>query len=103
MQDNGKEVMELLHKLLGELQPPFLKNKAPAAERIGADLFEIAAAEIGVVVSARKKLKTIAKVLGTKMVRKQLGGEKRNLTVDFVKKKILEKLDRKTVALAKIF
>ena len=57
---------------------PFIKkNVVPAAERIGADLFEIAAPEIGEVVSGRKKLETFAKDVGTKTVRKQLGGGKK--------------------------
>ena len=49
----------------------------PAAKRIGADLFEIAAPDIGEVVSGRKKLKTFAKDVGTKTVRKQMGGGKK--------------------------
>ena len=78
MQDSVEEVLELLHKLLGELQSPLLKKYiVPAAKRIGADLFEIAAPEIGEVVSGRKKLKTFAKDVGTKTVRKQLGGGKK--------------------------
>ena len=57
---------------------PFIKKYiVPAAKRIGADLFEIAAPEIGEVVSGRKKLKTFAKDVGTKTVRKQLGGGKK--------------------------
>ena len=58
---------------------PFIKKYIiPAAKRIGADLFEIAAApEIGEVVSGRKKLKTFAKDVGRKTVRKQLGGGKK--------------------------
>ena len=50
MQDNVEEVFEPLHKLLGELQ----KYIVLAAKRFGADLFEIAAPEIGEVVSGRK-------------------------------------------------
>ena len=49
----------------------------PAAKRIGADLFEIAAQEIGEVVSGQKKLKKFAKDVETKTVRKQLGGGKK--------------------------
>ena len=75
MQDNVEEVMVLLHKLLGELQFPFLKKYiVRAAKRIGANLFEIAAPEFGEVVSGRKKLKTFAKDVGTKTVRKKLRG-----------------------------
>ena len=77
MQGSVEEVLVLLHKLLGELQFPSLKNIVPAAKRIGADLFEIAAPEIGEVVSGRKKLKRFVKDVGTKIVRKHLGGGKK--------------------------
>ena len=54
MQNNVEEVLELLHKLLGELQSPLLKNYlVPAAKNIEADLFEIAVPEIEEVVSGR--------------------------------------------------
>ena len=53
------------------------QQEVPAAKRIGADLYEIAAPEIGEVVSGRKKLKTFANNVGTKTVRKQLGGGKK--------------------------
>ena len=63
---------------LGRTAIPFIKKYiVPAAKRIGADLFEIADPEIGEVVSGRKKLKTFAKDVGTKTVRKQLGGGKK--------------------------
>ena len=67
-----------LAQILGRTAIPFIKKYiVPAAKRIGADLFEIAAPEIGEVVSGRKKLKTFAKDVGTKTVRKQLGGGKK--------------------------
>ena len=57
MQDNVEEVLELLHKLLGELQSPFFKKiVVPAAKKNGEYLFQIAAPEV---VSGRKKLKTL--------------------------------------------
>ena len=78
MQDNVEEVLELLHKLLGELQSASLKECiVPAAKRIGADLFEIAAPEIGEILSGHKKLKTLAKDAGTKTFWKQLGFSKK--------------------------
>ena len=40
-------------------------------------MFEVAAPEFGEVVSGRKKLKTFAKDVGTKTVRKQLEGGKK--------------------------
>ena len=48
-----------------------------AAKRNETDLFEIAAPEIGEVVSGLKKLKTFAKNVGTKTVPKQLGSGKK--------------------------
>ena len=60
-----------LAQTLGRTAIPFIKKYiVPAAKRIGADLFEIAAPEIGEVVSGPKKLKTFAKDVGTKTVRK---------------------------------
>ena len=73
-----EEVLELLHKLLRELESHFFKNYiVPAAKIIGSDLFENAAPEIGEFVSGRKKLKIFAKDVGTKTVRKQLRGGKK--------------------------
>ena len=67
-----------LAQTLGRTAIPFIKKYiVPAAKRIGAGLFEIAAPEIGEVFSGRKKLKTFAKDVGTKTVRKQLGGGKK--------------------------
>ena len=53
---------------LGRTAIPFMKKYiVPAAERIGADLFEIAAPEIGEVVSGRKKnSKNLQKLLKQK-------------------------------------
>ena len=65
---------------------PFIeKFIVPAAKRIGADLFnlsEIAAPEIGEVVSGRKKLKTFAKEVGTKQFENSWVMEKRNPSVE---------------------
>ena len=66
-----------LAQSLGRTAIPFIKKcKVPAAKGIGAELLEFAAPEIGEVVSGRKILKTFAKDVGTKTVRKQLGGGK---------------------------
>ena len=74
------------------------------AKRIGAVLFEIAAPEIGENVSGRKKLQPFAKDVGTKEIGNNWEMEKRNLTVELVEPDaILEKVDQKTVALAKTF
>ena len=72
-------------KRFGALAQPVWKNAisfiqkflVPAAKGIGADLFETATPEIREVVSGRKKLKTIAKDVGTKTVPKQLGDGKK--------------------------
>ena len=53
------------------------------------------------VVSGRKKLKTVAKDVGTKTVRKQLGGGKKKSKRRIGS--ISRKVDRKPVALAKRF
>ena len=67
-----------------------------------SDSFEIAAPEIGEAVSRRKKLETFAKDVGTKSVRKQLEGEKRNPSV-VLEAPFLKKVVRKPIALAKTF
>ena len=77
MQDNVEKVLELL-QTLGRTAIPFIKKYiVQAAKRIGTDLFEIAAPEIGEVVCGRKTLKTFAKDVGTKTVRKELRGGKK--------------------------
>ena len=53
---------------------PFLRNYVvPAAKRIGADMLEFAAPEIGEVISGRKSFKTAAKSVEKQTLRKQLG------------------------------
>ena len=49
-----------------------------------------------------KKLKTFATDVGTKTVQKQLGSEKRNLSVELVEC-FLKEVDEKLVALAETF
>ena len=68
-------------------------------------MFEIAAPEIGEVVSGRKKLKTFAKDVGTKTVGKQLGGGKKKYKrrTGGTRSISQKKTDRKTVTLAKTF
>ena len=74
MQDNLEEVLELLHKLLGKLQSPLIKKfVVPAAKRIGADLFETAAPEIGEVVSGRKKSQNFCSRCGNKNTSETIG------------------------------
>ena len=93
----------VLAQTLGRTAIPLNKKYiVPAAERIGANLFEIAAPGIGEVVIGRKKLKTFAKDVGMKTVRKQLGGGK-NKSKCRTRRAFLEKVVRRSVALAKTF
>ena len=48
------------------------KYVVPAAERIGADLLELAAPEIGDVIRGRKPFKSVAKSVGKQTLKKQL-------------------------------
>ena len=72
-----------LAQTLVRIAIPFIKKHiVPAAKRIGADLFEISAPEIGEVFSGRKNSKPLQKLLKQKTNRKQLGMEKRNPSVE---------------------
>ena len=63
-----------LAQVIGRTAIPFLrKYVVPAAKRIGADMLEFAAPEIGEVFSGIKFFKTAAKSVGKKTLRKQLG------------------------------
>ena len=63
-----------LAQTLGRTAIPFIKKYiVPAAKRIGADLFEIAAPEIGEVVSGRKKTQNICKRCGNKNSSETIG------------------------------
>ena len=94
-----------LVQTLGRTAIPFIKKYIiPAAKRVGEDLFEFAAPEIGEFVSGRNKLKTFAKDVGTKQFGNNWEVEERNTSVELVKPDLfLKKLDRKSVALAKTF
>ena len=64
-----------LAQVIGRTTIPFLrKYVVPAAKRVGADLLEFAAPEIGEVISGRKSFKSAAKSVGKQTLRKQLGG-----------------------------
>ena len=68
-----------LGQVFGRTAIPFLrKNVVPAAKRIGADMLEFAAPEIGEVYSGRKYFKTAAKSVGKKTLKKQLGEGERS-------------------------
>ena len=63
-----------LAKVIGRTAIPFLRKYiVPAAKRVGADLLEFAAPEIGEVISGRKSFKSAAKSVGKQTLRKQLG------------------------------
>ena len=63
-----------LAQVIGRTAIPFLrKYVVPAAKRIGADMLEFAAPEIGEVFSGRKSFKSAAKSVGKQTLRKQLG------------------------------
>ena len=67
-----------LPQVFGRTANPFLhKYIVPAAERLAADLFELAAPEIAVVVSGRKSFRRIVKSVGTQTLRKQMGSGNR--------------------------
>ena len=86
-----------LAQTLGRTAIPFIKKYIiPAAKRIGGDLFGIAAPEIGESVHGRKKLKTFAKDVGRKTVRKQLGGGKKK-SKRRTRRAISQKISSKTI------
>ena len=63
-----------LAQVIGRTAIPFLRKYiVPAAKRIGADMLEFAAPEIGEVISGRKSFKTAAKSVGKQTLKKQLG------------------------------
>ena len=61
-------------QFIGRTAIPFLrKYVVPAAKRIGADMLEFAAPEIGEVFSGRKSFKSAAKSVAKQTLKKQLG------------------------------
>ena len=66
-----------LAQTIGRTAIPFLRRYVvPAAKRVGADLIEMAAPEIGIVLTGKKKFKSVAADVGKKTLRKQLGAER---------------------------
>ena len=66
-------------QVIGRTAIPFLrKYVVPAAERIGADMLEFAAPEIGEAFSGRKSFKSAAKSVGKNTLKKQLGDGSRS-------------------------
>ena len=69
-----------LAQTLGRTAIPFIKKYiVSSAKRIGADLFEIAAPEIGEVVSGRKKLENVCKRCWNKNSSKTAGRWKKEI------------------------
>ena len=63
-----------LEQVIGRTAIPFSRKFiVPAAKRIGADVLEFAAPEIGEVISGRKSFMSAAKSVGKQTLRKQLG------------------------------
>ena len=61
----------------GRTAIPFLRQYVEHTDkRVGADLIELPAAEIGNVLAGKKKFKSVATDVGKKTLRKQLGGGK---------------------------
>ena len=70
-----------LAQVIGRTAIPFLrKYVVPAAKRIGADVLEFAAPEIGEVFSGRKSFKSAATSVGKKTLKKKLGERSRKRT-----------------------
>ena len=68
-----------LAQVIGRTATPFLRKYiVPAAKRIGADMLEFTAPEIGEVISGRKSFKTAAKSVGKKTLKKPLGERSRS-------------------------
>ena len=79
-----------LAQVIGRTAIPFLrKYVVPAAKRIGADMLEFAAPEIGEVFSGRKSFKSAAKSVGKKTLKKQLGEGSRRRTAGSKQRRIL--------------
>ena len=70
-----------LAQVIGRTAVPFLRKYiVPAAKRIGADMLEFAAPEIGEAISGRKSLRTAAKSVGKQTLKKHLGEGSRKRT-----------------------
>ena len=70
-----------LAQVIGRTAIPILRNYVvPAAKRIGADMLEFAAPEIGEVISGRKYFKSAANSVGKQTLKKQLSEGSRRRT-----------------------
>ena len=81
---------EALAKVIGRTAIPFLRKYiVPAAKRVGADLLQFAAPEIGKVISGRKTSKLAAKSVGKQTLKKQLGEESRKKKIESFQQNLL--------------
>ena len=105
MQDNIEEVLELLNKLLGESQSPLLKSiKSQLRKELEQICLKSLLQRLRMLLVDVKKSKHLQKIWEQKQFRNNSDVEERNTSVDMVEPDpILEKVDRKTVALAKTF
>ena len=79
-----------LAQVIGRTAIPFLRKYiVPAAKRVGADLLEFAAPEIGEVISGRKSFKSAAKSVGKQTLKKQMGEGSRRRTAGSKHRRII--------------
>ena len=80
-----------LAQTIGRTAIPFLRRYVASAEkRVGADLLDMTASEIGNVLTGKKKFKPVAADVGKKTLRKQLGCGK------IRKRRIIQRIPPKT-------
>ena len=83
-QQRGRGVSALVQIIWRRKFSSLRKHVVPAAKRVSVDLMEFAVPEISEVVSGRKKFETSAKILGSHLLRKQLGSSCKNRTLSRV-------------------
>ena len=70
-----------LAQVIGRTAIPFFREYVvPAAKRIGADMMEFAAPEVGEVIFGRESFMSAAKCVGKQTLKKQLGEGRRRWT-----------------------
>ena len=95
MQDNVEELLELYHKLLGELQSPSLKKCiVPAAKELGQICLKSLLQRLGKLLVNIKNSKHLQKMWVQKQFGNNLDVEKRNLSVE-QEEPFLVKIDQK--------
>ena len=71
-----------LAQMIGRTASPFLRQYVvPVEKRIGADMLEFAAPDIGKVISGTKSFKTAAKSVRMQDLKKQLGSGSKQRTI----------------------